>query len=233
MLSKSMLVFAGLAAFAASAPTPVRPPVPAGFTGGRAFNNDVRNALAPQKRSIDLDDYETLVAEIPGYRRRYAALGKRDDHEDDEEDCDDTPEPPTSPGGDDDDDCDSEGGDDDDDDDCDSEGGDDDDDDCDSEGGDDSDDEGNDDDCVEPDNDDDDDDEPPVSGGGGSAPEPNPNENSGSGDCKKQYTVKSGDNCSKVATDNSITLAQFYKWNPSLDSECMNLELGQEYCVEM
>jgi len=207
MLNKSMLVFAGLAAFAAAAPTAVRPPVPAGFTGGRAFNENVRNSLAPQKRSIDLDDYEVracmtrtaclpphpadiplqrLVAEIPGYRRRYASLGRRDDHEDDE-DCDDTPEP-TNPG-DDDDDCDSEDGDDDDDD------------------------EGNDDDCVEPDSDDEDDDddcdeEPPVSGGGGGTPEPEPAGNSGSGDCKTQYTVKAGDNCSKVATDHSITLAQ-------------------------
>ncbi|KAJ2988304.1 hypothetical protein NUW54_g9156 [Trametes sanguinea] len=46
--------------------------------------------------------------------------------------------------------------------------------------------------------------------------------------CKKYYTVMSGDNCSVIAQEFGITLAQFIQWNPEIDSQCTNLQLGVE-----
>ncbi|KAI0364298.1 hypothetical protein BV20DRAFT_1125711 [Pilatotrama ljubarskyi] len=49
--------------------------------------------------------------------------------------------------------------------------------------------------------------------------------------CKEYYTVVSGDNCGTIDSKFGITLAQFIKWNPEINAQCTNLELGVEYCV--
>ena len=49
--------------------------------------------------------------------------------------------------------------------------------------------------------------------------------------CAKTQVVQSGDTCSKLATQNGITLSTFYSLNPSVDSQCTNLQIGQAYCV--
>ncbi|PIL32555.1 hypothetical protein GSI_05258 [Ganoderma sinense ZZ0214-1] len=49
--------------------------------------------------------------------------------------------------------------------------------------------------------------------------------------CKQYYTVVSGDNCSVIESKFSITLTQFTTWNPEINSQCTNLELGVQYCV--
>ncbi|TFK91429.1 carbohydrate-binding module family 50 protein [Polyporus arcularius HHB13444] len=49
--------------------------------------------------------------------------------------------------------------------------------------------------------------------------------------CKAYYTVASGDNCGVIDTKFGITLAQFIKWNPEINSQCTNLQLGVQYCV--
>lgn len=38
--------------------------------------------------------------------------------------------------------------------------------------------------------------------------------------CKQYYTVASGDNCGVIDTKFGITLAQFIKWNPEINSQC-------------
>lgn len=43
--------------------------------------------------------------------------------------------------------------------------------------------------------------------------------------------VQSGDYCNIIAQANSLTLGQLYAMNPSLDSCCSNLLLGEAYCV--
>ncbi|KAI0364300.1 hypothetical protein BV20DRAFT_1029986 [Pilatotrama ljubarskyi] len=49
--------------------------------------------------------------------------------------------------------------------------------------------------------------------------------------CKQYYTVVSGDNCSVIDSKFGITLSQFIKWNPEINDQCTNLELGVQYCV--
>ncbi|KAJ6518856.1 hypothetical protein C8R45DRAFT_809437 [Mycena sanguinolenta] len=48
--------------------------------------------------------------------------------------------------------------------------------------------------------------------------------------CTKYYTTISGDTCSKIETTGSITLAQFLKWNPEINTGCTNLQVGVEVC---
>uniref|UniRef100_A0A8H7XIN7 LysM domain-containing protein n=1 Tax=Psilocybe cubensis TaxID=181762 RepID=A0A8H7XIN7_PSICU len=47
--------------------------------------------------------------------------------------------------------------------------------------------------------------------------------------CKLYYTTVSGDFCFKIETQFNITLAQFLEWNPEINSDCTNLQLGLEY----
>uniref|UniRef100_A0A8H7XNW2 LysM domain-containing protein n=1 Tax=Psilocybe cubensis TaxID=181762 RepID=A0A8H7XNW2_PSICU len=49
--------------------------------------------------------------------------------------------------------------------------------------------------------------------------------------CTTYYTVKSGDSCTVVEDNFNITLAQFTTWNPEIDSQCTNIEVGLAYCV--
>ncbi|KAI0714387.1 hypothetical protein C8T65DRAFT_644159 [Cerioporus squamosus] len=49
--------------------------------------------------------------------------------------------------------------------------------------------------------------------------------------CKEYYTVVSGDTCEVIDNKFGITLAKFIQWNPEIDSQCTNLQLGVQYCV--
>ncbi|KAI0379819.1 hypothetical protein F5Y04DRAFT_282615 [Hypomontagnella monticulosa] len=49
--------------------------------------------------------------------------------------------------------------------------------------------------------------------------------------CDKCYQVVDGDYCYGVAQKNNITIDQLYLWNPSLSTDCTNLQLGYNYCV--
>lgn len=49
--------------------------------------------------------------------------------------------------------------------------------------------------------------------------------------CTQIYTVVSGDSCSSIQTQFSISFATFYSWNPSVGSNCEGLWLGYGYCV--
>jgi LysM repeat protein len=49
--------------------------------------------------------------------------------------------------------------------------------------------------------------------------------------CYEWYTIQSGNTCSLIESSFGITFAQLQAWNPSLDSACDNLFLGEAYCV--
>ncbi|GAP89060.1 hypothetical protein SAMD00023353_3401490 [Rosellinia necatrix] len=51
--------------------------------------------------------------------------------------------------------------------------------------------------------------------------------------CTATYTVRSGDNCNLIRDHygDVYTLAQFYSWNPQVNSFCSNLFPGQVVCV--
>ncbi|KAH6629732.1 LysM domain-containing protein [Boeremia exigua] len=51
-------------------------------------------------------------------------------------------------------------------------------------------------------------------------------------DCNKWDVVTDGDSCGSLASDNGITVDQFYAWNPAVSKDCItNFWLGQAYCV--
>lgn len=50
--------------------------------------------------------------------------------------------------------------------------------------------------------------------------------------CTQKYTVKSGDTCGNIETTYSLTSAQFYGLNPSVNVGCSNLAIGQVLCVQ-
>ncbi|KAJ7312741.1 hypothetical protein DFH08DRAFT_626896, partial [Mycena albidolilacea] len=53
---------------------------------------------------------------------------------------------------------------------------------------------------------------------------------SGSG-CTKTYTVVSGDTCSAIESRTGVSDAQLHAMNPSINSGCTNLQIGQVLCV--
>lgn len=50
--------------------------------------------------------------------------------------------------------------------------------------------------------------------------------------CQLFHTVVDGDDCLSIENEYSVTLAQLYRWNPSIGSTCNNLWLGYTYCVK-
>jgi hypothetical protein len=51
-------------------------------------------------------------------------------------------------------------------------------------------------------------------------------------DCNKWYEVKSGDSCGSLVSQNSISLEQFYQWNPAVSKDCSSgFWSGYSYCV--
>ncbi|KAJ7642036.1 hypothetical protein FB45DRAFT_826290 [Roridomyces roridus] len=52
------------------------------------------------------------------------------------------------------------------------------------------------------------------------------------GDCSGQtYTVVSGDTCTSIESKNGISDATLHSLNPSINSACSNLQVGQQLCV--
>ncbi|KAF7361010.1 hypothetical protein MSAN_01131200 [Mycena sanguinolenta] len=51
------------------------------------------------------------------------------------------------------------------------------------------------------------------------------------GTCTQTYTVESGDTCSTIAADVGLTVSQLEALNPSINSGCTNLDVGQVLCV--
>ncbi|KAH9480415.1 LysM domain-containing protein [Psilocybe cubensis] len=49
--------------------------------------------------------------------------------------------------------------------------------------------------------------------------------------CTSYYTVQSGDTCSVMENNFNITLTQITTWNPEINSQCTNIQLGLAYCV--
>lgn len=49
----------------------------------------------------------------------------------------------------------------------------------------------------------------------------------GTGTGAKEYTVVAGDSCGAIADKNGISLDQFFTFNPSIDKNCTNLQVGQ------
>lgn len=51
------------------------------------------------------------------------------------------------------------------------------------------------------------------------------------GQCKI-YTVKPGEDCNSIASNNSLTLPEFYAFNPTIGlGNCSNLEWGYNVCL--
>ncbi|KAI0204913.1 hypothetical protein F4808DRAFT_314831 [Astrocystis sublimbata] len=52
-------------------------------------------------------------------------------------------------------------------------------------------------------------------------------------DCTATYTVRSGDSCNKIRDHfgDTFTLAEFYSWNPEVNSFCSNLYPGEIVCI--
>lgn len=51
------------------------------------------------------------------------------------------------------------------------------------------------------------------------------------GTCNQEYTVQTGDTCSQIVVQNGIYLAQLYGLNPSINTQCTNIKVGQSLCL--
>jgi LysM repeat protein len=49
--------------------------------------------------------------------------------------------------------------------------------------------------------------------------------------CSQKYTVVSGDTCSAIATKFGVTVSAIITANPTIDSACTNLKIGQVLCI--
>ncbi|KAF7305678.1 hypothetical protein HMN09_00821500 [Mycena chlorophos] len=49
--------------------------------------------------------------------------------------------------------------------------------------------------------------------------------------CGNKYTVQSGDSCSEIETKENITDATLRALNPSINSDCTNLQIGEVLCL--
>lgn len=60
---------------------------------------------------------------------------------------------------------------------------------------------------------------------------PTPTQSGVSRGCNLWYYVVSGDQCGAIATKFSITPANFYRWNPAVNTQCSNLAINVYVCV--
>ncbi|KAJ7480114.1 hypothetical protein B0H11DRAFT_1268061 [Mycena galericulata] len=51
-------------------------------------------------------------------------------------------------------------------------------------------------------------------------------------DCSETYRAVSGDTCAAIAGVFDLSAADFLRMNPTVGASCMNLQVGQEYCVQ-
>ncbi|KAJ7648347.1 hypothetical protein DFH06DRAFT_997340, partial [Mycena polygramma] len=49
--------------------------------------------------------------------------------------------------------------------------------------------------------------------------------------CAQTYTVVSGDTCAAIEKKTGVSDAQLHQLNPSINSGCTNLQIGQALCV--
>jgi hypothetical protein len=49
--------------------------------------------------------------------------------------------------------------------------------------------------------------------------------------CRRFHLVQSGDKCGTIASENNISLSDFYRWNPGVGSSCGSLWLDYYVCV--
>ncbi|KAF9047715.1 hypothetical protein BJ165DRAFT_1118997 [Panaeolus papilionaceus] len=49
--------------------------------------------------------------------------------------------------------------------------------------------------------------------------------------CTTYYTVVSGDSCTAIDNKFTITLSDFFRWNPEVNTACTNIAVGSAYCV--
>lgn len=66
---------------------------------------------------------------------------------------------------------------------------------------------------------------------GGSVDPPAPTQPGAVSSCMKWHEVVSGDGCWAIANEYSISLDDFYKWNPGVGSDCSKLWSGYAVCV--
>ncbi|GAM42975.1 hypothetical protein TCE0_044r17416 [Talaromyces pinophilus] len=62
---------------------------------------------------------------------------------------------------------------------------------------------------------------------------PTPYQSGMASNCNKFYLVQSGDQCGVIASNEGISLSQFYAWNPAVGSACQSLYLGDYVCVDV
>jgi len=60
---------------------------------------------------------------------------------------------------------------------------------------------------------------------------PTPTQTGMIGNCNKFHKVVSGDGCQAIATRYSVSLSNFYKWNPAVGSDCRTLIADYHVCV--
>ncbi|KAJ5658523.1 uncharacterized protein N7484_002172 [Penicillium longicatenatum] len=70
----------------------------------------------------------------------------------------------------------------------------------------------------------------PTSSGDGIST-PTPYQTGIAANCDEFYLVVSGDECGTIATDEGISLEDFYAWNPAVGTSCAYLDLGDYVCV--
>ncbi|KAJ7648333.1 hypothetical protein DFH06DRAFT_997306, partial [Mycena polygramma] len=49
--------------------------------------------------------------------------------------------------------------------------------------------------------------------------------------CAQTYTVVSGDTCAAIEKKTGVSDAQLHQLNPSINSGCTNLQIGESLCV--
>jgi len=71
----------------------------------------------------------------------------------------------------------------------------------------------------------------PVHTENGPPPPPPPPSGGGGGGGCQTYTANPGDYCFLIAQNRGIDVAAFISWNPSINWDCTNLQVGTAYCV--
>lgn len=72
---------------------------------------------------------------------------------------------------------------------------------------------------------------PTTSGVGNGVVTPTPTQSGMTKSCKTFHKVVSGDTCYDIAVAASITLDDFYSWNPAVGSDCHALQLDFYVCI--
>ncbi|PCG89723.1 hypothetical protein PENOC_105280 [Penicillium occitanis (nom. inval.)] len=60
---------------------------------------------------------------------------------------------------------------------------------------------------------------------------PTPHQTGMASNCDRFYLVSSGDDCETIASNEGISLTDFYAWNPAVGTSCAYLDLNEYVCV--